>query len=179
MAGAGDVQTLWARSACDGLREAISNLAARERTTARHVGYVTLGDGDVANRSRLNAIRVAASKADALTRIETWRIEKGLEAVIWTDLASNCEDVTAEKVVIYLRSLVEADRSITATSPLRLARTIALARALGRMEAQVAIATVLRRLQHLALATESVEWENSLSRRGLKALPVIFTPSRA
>jgi len=44
----------------------------------------------------------------------------------------------------------------------------------ARMVAQVAIGTIVRRLHDLRLATETLEWEDNLSRRGLKALPVSF-----
>jgi cytochrome P450 len=45
---------------------------------------------------------------------------------------------------------------------------------LARMEAQVAIATLLRRLPGIALATEHVEWRPHVVLRGLKTLPVRF-----
>jgi len=45
---------------------------------------------------------------------------------------------------------------------------------LARMEGQIAINTMLRRLPKLALATDRPEYRESLTLRGLKALPVSF-----
>lgn len=46
--------------------------------------------------------------------------------------------------------------------------------ALGRMEAQIAFNTVLRRMPGLKLATEEPEWREMFTLRGLKSLPVAF-----
>jgi cytochrome P450 len=43
---------------------------------------------------------------------------------------------------------------------------------LARLEGQVALGTLARRLPALALATETVEWRESQVLRGLKALPI-------
>jgi cytochrome P450 len=48
--------------------------------------------------------------------------------------------------------------------------------ALGRLEAQLAINTVLRRLQLLTLVLEKPQWQYNLSLRTLEALPVTFAP---
>ncbi len=45
---------------------------------------------------------------------------------------------------------------------------------LARLEGQIAIGTLLRRLPRLALATERVQWRQSFTIRGLMALPVHF-----
>jgi len=45
---------------------------------------------------------------------------------------------------------------------------------LARVEGQIAIGTLLRRLPKLALATERPEYRQSLTLRGLSALPVAF-----
>jgi cytochrome P450 len=45
---------------------------------------------------------------------------------------------------------------------------------LARVEAQIAFATLLRRLPDLRLETDALEWEPSLSFRGLTRLPVAF-----
>ena len=45
---------------------------------------------------------------------------------------------------------------------------------LARLEGQVALGTLARRLPALALATDTVEWRESQVLRGLKALPVTF-----
>lgn len=48
---------------------------------------------------------------------------------------------------------------------------------LARLEAQLAIPTLLRRLPDLQLATKSLEWIDSLIFRGVRSLPVSFGPS--
>lgn len=47
---------------------------------------------------------------------------------------------------------------------------------LARLEGHVAFETVLRRLQKLELATESVAWRPNLGLRGVVSLPVTFSP---
>lgn len=46
---------------------------------------------------------------------------------------------------------------------------------LARLEGQTVLSTVLRRLPHLRLATDEVEWRPNLGLRGLTGLPVRFT----
>jgi len=50
---------------------------------------------------------------------------------------------------------------------------------LARIEAQVAFATLLRRLPNLALQPARLEWRENLGLRGLKSLPVSFGAARA
>jgi pimeloyl-[acyl-carrier protein] synthase len=45
---------------------------------------------------------------------------------------------------------------------------------LARLEGEIAINTVLRRLPNLRLETETLEWQESPTFRGVKALPVAF-----
>lgn len=45
---------------------------------------------------------------------------------------------------------------------------------LARGEAQIVINTLLHRMPHLRLATEELEWRDTVTIRGLKALPVVF-----
>ena len=45
---------------------------------------------------------------------------------------------------------------------------------LGKLVAEIAVGTLVRRLPGLSLATESLEWEDSFLGRGLKSLPVVF-----
>lgn len=52
-----------------------------------------------------------------------------------------------------------------------------LGAALARIEAQIAFGEMTRRFPDMELATESFEWHDSLILRGLKKLPVAFTPS--
>ena len=49
-----------------------------------------------------------------------------------------------------------------------------LGAALARLEGQIAIGAVLRRMPHLRLATADLEWDDNPTFRGLKALPVVF-----
>jgi cytochrome P450 len=49
---------------------------------------------------------------------------------------------------------------------------------LARLEGQVAIATVVRRLRVLELDTELPEWRETVNLRGLRALPVRFEVGR-
>lgn len=50
---------------------------------------------------------------------------------------------------------------------------------LARLEAQVAFATLLRRLPGLRLADETVAWRGLLSVRGVQVLPLVFELTRA
>jgi cytochrome P450 len=50
---------------------------------------------------------------------------------------------------------------------------------LARVEAQVALGTMLRRFPHLRLATDTLSWQENLAYRGLKTLPVSFGDPRA
>jgi len=45
---------------------------------------------------------------------------------------------------------------------------------LARVEAQIAINTLLRRMPALWLQSEDLEWRETVTLRGLKALPVAF-----
>ena len=49
-----------------------------------------------------------------------------------------------------------------------------LGASLARMEGQIALGTLLRRLRALRLETEAVEWRETFALRGLKSLPVAF-----
>jgi cytochrome P450 len=45
---------------------------------------------------------------------------------------------------------------------------------LARVETQVAFATLLRRMPNLWLASQELEWRDTVTLRGLKSLPVVF-----
>jgi cytochrome P450 len=45
---------------------------------------------------------------------------------------------------------------------------------LARLEGQIAISTLLRRMPNLRLETEELEWQQTQALHGLKALPVAF-----
>jgi cytochrome P450 len=48
---------------------------------------------------------------------------------------------------------------------------------LARVEGQIAFGTILRRLNHLELASENFEWRENFGLRGLSGLPVRFQAS--
>ncbi|RUT04207.1 cytochrome P-450 like protein [Dulcicalothrix desertica PCC 7102] len=50
-----------------------------------------------------------------------------------------------------------------------------LGAALARVEAQVAINTLIQRLHNLQLYTDTLEWRTNINLRGLKSLPVTFS----
>ena len=52
-----------------------------------------------------------------------------------------------------------------------------LGAALARVQAQIAINTLVQRLPNLKLNTDKLEWRKNIYLRGLKSLPVTFTPS--
>jgi cytochrome P450 len=51
-----------------------------------------------------------------------------------------------------------------------------LGAALARLQSQIAINTLVQRLPNLKLTTEKLEWRKNINIRGLKSLPVSFTP---
>lgn len=51
-----------------------------------------------------------------------------------------------------------------------------LGAALARVEAQIAIDTLVQRLPDMKLSTDKLEWRKNIALRGLKTLPVTFTP---
>ena len=93
------VQVLWTLMQSKDLDEAILDLKNREGTVIKRIGYVDL----VNNTKR--------SKSDILAdEITNWALEKGLDAVIWTDLGMKFKDVlnrklNAENVIKYLSGL--------------------------------------------------------------------------
>ena len=95
-----EVQTLWAYAAHRDLQQAIEDLRKREETSTNHIGFLSIRD----KSSRCNVIQ------DILPHIRHWAEEKGLDAVVWTDLPSNFKAITKmelneDNVVKYLRTL--------------------------------------------------------------------------
>ncbi len=84
--GAQDVPTLWSELEQDELDVARANLAQREKCAVERIGYVGPNGG-----SQLRAITDPTAAQELLRRLEAWRVEKGFDAVIWTDLRSNFE----------------------------------------------------------------------------------------
>jgi len=48
---------------------------------------------------------------------------------------------------------------------------------LARLEGQIALSTILRRLRNLALDTVALVWRCNMGFRGLESLPVTFDPA--
>ena len=97
---ASDVQTLWAYAAHRDLHQAIEDLRRREGTSTNRIGFLSFPD----KRSHCNVI------PDILPKIERWAKERGLAAVVWTDLPSNFKAITKmelneDNVVKYLRTV--------------------------------------------------------------------------
>lgn len=89
------VKTLWAYSAREGLQESICDLAKRERTDIKNIGFISIEDGK-------NLCSVTRS---ILPTIESWAKQKDIDAVVWTDLSSTFKDLTPDNVIRYLRRL--------------------------------------------------------------------------
>lgn len=93
------VQVLWNYTDVMNLDEAVENLREREGTVSSRIGFVEIKTG----RSRCSVIPIKDEIAE-------WAKEKGIDAVIWTDLSSNFKDKTDqnldEKTVLnYLENL--------------------------------------------------------------------------
>lgn len=94
------VRVLWALSEHQDLDCAIENLCQREDTIPKRIGYISIQE------NKINC-QTAPNIEDCT---KDWAKEKGLNAVIWTDLQSNfvrkTETVfTEENVIAYLFSL--------------------------------------------------------------------------
>ena len=97
---ANNVQTLWALSACEDLNDAIKNLSKRECTKPRFIGCISFKDDEIQCRT----------EPQIQESIRQWAKQKGLDAVIWTNLRANFEERTqmdfiGANVITYLRRL--------------------------------------------------------------------------
>lgn len=88
------VQTLWTISSYTNLNKAIKNLQIRENTTKEHIGYINLINDT--NRTKYS---------DLLPNLITWTQLKELDAIIWTDLPYNIDNLTFETLEEYLISI--------------------------------------------------------------------------
>ena len=91
-------KTSYLMSQRDSLEQAVIDLAARERTDAKHIGYATRSGQQF---SRTKTIP---------PNVTEWLDEAGLDAAVWTDLDGNFDDHTGETFshqagLSYLRSL--------------------------------------------------------------------------
>lgn len=95
-----EVRTLWAYAARENLYESICELAKREGTSTRNIGFLSLSD----------EIKHSRFSDYILQNIRSWAQQKKIDAVIWTDLPSNFKkvrkrDITPSNIVEYLKSL--------------------------------------------------------------------------
>lgn len=89
------VRTLWAYSAKKGVQESICNLAKREGTTTKNIGFVSIPDN----------ICHCGNTLDILPTINSWAKQKQIDAVVWTDLPSTFQGLTPEKAIQHLKGL--------------------------------------------------------------------------
>jgi len=104
-----NVTTRFAHSPRTNLDSAIADLRTREGTSSGRIGYVNL----VRNTEREYARQQHPHACDA---IKAWAEAQRLEAVVWTALPSNFEEVahrpfSVEAAVQYLKALVEPAKS--------------------------------------------------------------------
>ena len=95
-----DIRTYWANSAFQDLSHARENLRERECKYLRDLGCISISEN-------LNSCQTVPRILDS---IRQWCEEKGLDAVIWTDLASNFLEKTGmdfneDNVILYLKNL--------------------------------------------------------------------------
>jgi diadenosine tetraphosphate (Ap4A) HIT family hydrolase len=88
------VKTLWNICDSEDLEEAICNLARREETTTKNIGYISKD-----NKERCNAV------PSILGTIKSWAEQRQLDAVIWTDLTSKGFKPTKDNVRNHIKSL--------------------------------------------------------------------------
>jgi hypothetical protein len=91
------------------LSAAIVDLRKRERTTSTNIGFLVPGSGRHRSRNR-----------DAVESVRRWAARAEVDAVIWTDLASNFAEQTGfnfsvAAAIAYLRGLDPEAKEIAAT----------------------------------------------------------------
>lgn len=96
-----EVVSLYAVSSFDNLALACNNLRLREGTAMHHIGFFNFQNGDKQIKKENECI---------LPNLFLWQQHKDIDAVIWTDLASNFEQrtglaYTIENVRIHLQKL--------------------------------------------------------------------------
>ena len=96
--GAAQVPALWAMANSNKLKDAVRNLACRECTPTDNIGFIRT-DGKKESKS---------NQRDLEPKITEWSKQKGLDAVVWTDLTSNFKeklkiDFNPKNAVDYLK----------------------------------------------------------------------------
>lgn len=99
------VKTYYSLSSLGNLEEAIKNLAEREGTDIKNIGYINFKTGE----SRSKKMEPELKK-----NISIWNIAKNLDAIIWTDLNENFiaklkHQFSLETSIRYLDSLSDED----------------------------------------------------------------------
>ncbi len=104
-----NVSTRFALSPRTSLNDTIADLRTREGTSNDRIGYVNL----VRNTEREYARQHHPHACDT---IKAWAQEQRLDAVVWTALPSNFEEVaqrpfSVEATILYLKALIEPAKS--------------------------------------------------------------------
>jgi len=105
--GTKKLPVLWIYSEIDNLNDTIKDFKAREGTVESWIGYFSIRE----NKYNCNIV------PNILEDIRSWAIDKNVDSVIWTDLPSNFEEKTAEKlnadnVIKYLVNLPDNEKQI-------------------------------------------------------------------
>ena len=98
-----DAHSPWSLSRRHRIGDAAEDLRKRDKTHRKYIGMYSAAED---RRGR---------NANALTAVESWAGERGLDGVVWTDLPSNFEDETRDRFSVdaamrYLDSLRGDDR---------------------------------------------------------------------
>ncbi len=105
--------TLWAVAKHIDLQKAKENLAEREGAKPDDIGFVRTDPNNpalpLADRSKLNSIPAGLVNDEMLRRIDAWRSEHGVDAVIWTDRPWNFVGLTPGAAVAWLRTRIATD----------------------------------------------------------------------
>lgn len=99
------VKTHYSISSCNGIDEAIKNLAERERTNSKNIGYINFKTGELKSKKM---------EAELKKVLSIWNIPKNLDGMIWTDLDENFmaelkQQFSLETSIKYLDSLSQKD----------------------------------------------------------------------
>jgi hypothetical protein len=85
------------------VEDAIEDLRRREKTTVANIGYICRAAGTCRYRDK-----------ESYDKVVAWADEKGFDAAVWTDLASNFEAITHQSFSVaaalaYLKGLREPE----------------------------------------------------------------------
>jgi hypothetical protein len=125
------VRTYWALSGCGTAEQAVEDLAKREGTPAKNIGFL-LTDG-----------RHSARFPRYIPRLRAWLRMRGFDGVVWTDLPSNFEERSGitfsnDAAIKYLASATPAARA-AATDYVRIAPVQTNTRLRARLEKELGL----------------------------------------